>query len=142
MPPGGNHRDQRLIHQPGQHVQRHAGGDGAGGVGIESADEHGEAAKRGLLSRIEKGVTPLDRGSNAAVVRWCRPPRAAQFNQVGVETREDLARRHDVDSGGGQLDPEREVVDPCADLEDGGFCLLIWNQLMPSLPGPLQKQAI
>src|SRR5512132_2187705 len=94
----------------------HAGGDGAGGVGIESADEHRQAPKRGLLDGIEKGVAPLERGSNAAVARWCGPTRPAQFSQVGVETGDDLVRRHDADSGGRQLDPERELVDPGADV--------------------------
>ncbi len=121
MLPGGNHRDQRLVHQPGQHVQRHAWGDGTGSVGIEPTHKHAQAPKRGLLGGIEKGVTPLDRGSYAAVVRRCRPPRPAQFRQVGVETGDDLIRRHDADFGGSQLDPERELIDPCADIEDGCF---------------------
>jgi hypothetical protein len=139
---GRNHRDQRLVHEPGQHVERHARGDGAGGVGIESPDEHGHAPKRGLLDRIEKGVAPLDRGSNAAVVRGCRPSRAAQFTHVGVETGDDLVRRHDADPGGCQLNAERELVDPGADVEYGGLCVFIRNQLRTSFPGALQKQAV
>src|SRR5829696_903574 len=142
MLPGGHHRDQRLVHQPGQHIKRHAGDDGAGSVGIESADEHGETSKRGLLDGVEKGVAPLDRSPNAAMVRRYRPPRPAQFTQVGVKADEDLVRRHDADSSGCQLNAERELVNPGADVKDGGFSVLIRNQLRTSLPGARQKQTI
>jgi hypothetical protein len=76
------------------------------------------------------------------VVNRCEPPRPAQLGQVGVETGDDLVRRHDADSGGRQLDPEREVVDLGADVDDGGFCVLIRNQLRTSFPGALKKQTV
>jgi hypothetical protein len=142
MLPGRHHRDQRLVNQPGQHLERHPGGDGASSIGIESADEHSKTSKRGLLDGIEEGVTPLDRCSNTAVVRGRGPPRPAQFTQVGVKTGDDLVRRHDADSGGSQLDSERELVHSGADVEDGGFCVCIWDQLRTPLPRALEKQTV
>lgn len=58
-----------LFHQSGQHLERHARGDGAGGVGIETADEHGQAPEGGLLDGVEKVVASLDRGPNVVVLR-------------------------------------------------------------------------
>ena len=71
--------------------------------------------------RDRAGCSSTDRGSNAAVVRRCRPPRPAQFTQVSVKTGDDLVRRHDADSRGCQLNSERKMVNPGTDIEDGGF---------------------
>lgn len=60
------HRDQRLVHQPGQDVESRGGSYCTGGVSIEPAGEHGEAAECGLLHGIEKVIAPLDRGADAA----------------------------------------------------------------------------
>ena len=106
-----------------------ARGDDAGVVGIETADEHGQAPECGLLDGIKKVLAPLNRGANAAVPLGRRPPRPAQFTQVGFEAGDDLVGRHDANSGGRQLDPEREVVEPGADVEDGGFGVVIRDQL-------------
>jgi hypothetical protein len=121
IPPGGNHRDQRLIHQPGEDVERHAGGHGKGGVGIETADKHGQTPKRRLLDGIEKGVAPLDRGTNTAVMRRRTAPRPGQFTQVALQADNNLIWRHDADSGSRQLDAERKMINTGTDIEDGGF---------------------
>jgi hypothetical protein len=56
MLPCGNHCDQRLIHKPGQHLKRHAGGHRAGGVGIESADKHRPGSRQ--LNAERKMINP------------------------------------------------------------------------------------
>ena len=142
MLPCGNHCDQRLIHKTGQHLKRHAGGDDAGGLGIESADKHRQTPKCGLLDGIEKGIAPLDRGTNTAVVPRRTLPRPGQFTQVAFQADSNFIQRHDAHPGISQLNAERKMINPGADVEDGGFCVVIRNQPRPSFPGALQEQAV
>ncbi len=61
---------------------------------------------------------------------------------MALEAGDDLLRRHDADAAGRQLDPKREVVEPGADLKDGGFFSVIRNQLRTPFPGALEEQEI
>ena len=71
--------DDRLVHEAGEHVQREPGRDRHRGLGVEAADEDGQAPERRLLRGLEQLVAPLDRGPHRPVAGGASrgpPPRA------------------------------------------------------------------
>ena len=59
-----------------------------------------------------------------------------------MKAREDLLRGHDAEPGGGQLDGQRQPIDPVANLGDGRVGLLRGHELGLPLPRPLDEQAV
>ena len=119
------HDDERLVHQRRDAVEdvlgleRRAGADGFGGLQREAAVERGQAAQQHLLARAEQRVAPLHRRSQRAVARQRRAaPRGEQAEGV-VEAVRDLLGRQHAHARRGELDRERDAVEPPADLGHG-----------------------
>ena len=55
-------RDERLVHEAREHVERQPGGDRRRCLRVKAAEENGEGAERRFLVSIEELVAPLDRG--------------------------------------------------------------------------------
>ena len=62
-------RDERLLHQAREHVEREPWRDRRRRLRIEPAGEHGQAAKGPPARSIKKLIAPLDRGTHRPVVR-------------------------------------------------------------------------
>ena len=63
-------------------------GDRPRRLGVEPADEDGEASKRLLLGGIKQLVAPLERGAKGPVVSGRGPVGAAKFVQARFEAGE------------------------------------------------------
>ena len=62
-------RDERLLHQAREQIEREARGHGARGTGVEAAHEHGQAPERVPLWPVQELVAPLHRGADRTVMR-------------------------------------------------------------------------
>ena len=93
--------DERLVHQPGEHVQavgladaRRPGGWNAHhrhrGFEVEPTGEHGEPSQAGLLHRVEQAIAPIERGSQGALARWSRPRAGREHAEAVVEASQKL----------------------------------------------------
>ena len=88
--------------------------DGLRGLKRAAAGEHRQPGEQPLLLLVEQPVAPVDRRLQRALAprRVARP--AGKHRQAALEPIEDLGRREDLGSGGGELDRERQPVEPLA----------------------------
>ena len=108
--------DEALLDQRLQHVQprsRHL----FRGVDGPAAGEDAEPPERLLLPCREQLVAPGDRAAESALALGHVASAHRQQRQRAVEPLEDLRRREHLHTRGRQLEREREVVEPPADLE-------------------------
>ena len=99
-------------------VDAERAGDVVGGVELEAAGEHGQPAEQPLLVGVEQAVRPLDRGPHGAVavVARRRPPSSRPSRSSRAPT---MAATPSVAvAGRGQLDGQRDAVEPPAQLVD------------------------
>ena len=89
-----------------------------GGFERATAAEHGGATEKHLLVEGEQVVAPCDRSAKGALSFGQVARAAGQQTQTPLEARQDLCRGERLDAGGRQLDGQREVVQPTADLGD------------------------
>ncbi len=89
-----------------------------GGFQRAAADEDAEACKRLALVRPQQVVAPVDRGGERLLA--CRRVARAGRQQVRLafEPLENLSRREQLRSRRGELDRERQPVEPPADAGD------------------------
>jgi hypothetical protein len=93
--------------------------DRLGSRHVKASGEHAEALEYGLMTRLEHGVRPVD-GRAERLVPFDRGAAAAgEQPEPLVEPGGDLGRSERDDPGGGQLDGERDAVQPATDLGDG-----------------------
>jgi hypothetical protein len=116
---------QARVHQrchPVQHVGRAAAARAANPlrrVQREAANEDGQAAEEGLLLRRQVVVTPGDGVPHRLLPSRQVPPAAGQQRQPLLQPGEEGGGRQDLDPGGGELDGQRQPVEPAADVGDG-----------------------
>ena len=91
----------------------------AGGAAIEGSSEHGEMLEQLALVRAEEVVGPPDRLGHAAVARRAAEPRPIEHVGALAEAFGDLGRTHRAGARGGDLQCEREPVQPAAQIHDG-----------------------
>ena len=85
----------------------------------EAADEDAELGEQPLRRRVEQVVAPADRGAQRLLaLRARRAGRTTSRSSRRVEAVEDLGGGEDLDPGGGELDRQRQPVEPRADLRD------------------------
>ncbi|MGH2351116.1 MAG: hypothetical protein ACRDJN_05820 [Chloroflexota bacterium] len=96
------------------------------GVKAEAAHEHGEAAQQRLLLGSEQIVAPSDRGAKGLMagrrVAWA----AGQQREAtgsGLEPGQQRRRREQAHARRGQLDGQRQTVQPAADAGYSGRAL-------------------
>jgi hypothetical protein len=85
----------------------------------EGAGEHRQTCEHRLLALVEQPERPLHRGAQRLVTspRGTAPVR--EETEPLVEPTEDGRRAHRGGARGGELDREREAVEPAAELVDG-----------------------
>ncbi len=124
LPEGRVGDDERLVDEAGQHVgdvrrlDVAPGADRLGRVERAAAGEHGQTIEHALLVLEEQVVAPLDHGAERLLARQRGADAAGQQPEPVVEPRGELSDGDGPGAGGGQLDREREAVEPGADLGD------------------------
>ena len=91
----------------------------AGGAGVERPGEHGQVLEQLALVRAEEVVGPSDRLGHAAVARRAAKSRPIEHVGAVPEAFGDLGRTHRAGARGGDLQRQREAVQPPAQLHDG-----------------------
>jgi hypothetical protein len=120
------HDHQRLVHQCRQQVEDLGGcdeivrADGLRGIDGEPAGEDREPLQEALLRLGEQLIAPVQRRTQGAVARQRRTAAAAEQTEDVVQAPRDLLGGYHPDAGGGQLDRQRDAVEPAADLRDRG----------------------
>ena len=138
--------EEAVVHERGDAVQDVdaqvlAGvADGLRRLERAPSGEDRQAAKELLLGRGQQVVAPLDRLAQ----------RLLTFRQVACATSQQLerpfdagqqfARRQDLDPGCGQLDRQREAVQPAADVDHRAGVLRRQREVGPACRGPLDEQ--
>ena len=82
------------------------------------AGEHGEPGQDGPLRLGQQVEAPVDRRPQRPVPRQRRAAAAGQEPEPVVEASRDLGGRQRADPRGGQLDRQRDAIQPAADLRD------------------------
>ena len=119
---------QRLADQRGQHVQGPGGRRVTGRahrfhvVQGEPAGEHAAPAQDRALGGGEQVVAPLDRGPERLVARQGGAAAAGEQAEPVVQAVEDLFRREDPGPDRGELDGQRQAVEPA---DQAGHCRLV-----------------
>jgi len=112
---------ERLLHQPRQHVgdrrglERVVGADRFGGLEIEAAGEHGQAPEQRALVGLEQVVAPFERGGQRLLPRRGRVAAGAEHAEAVAEPLRDRGRPQRAEPTGGELDCERQPIEPEAD---------------------------
>ena len=100
-------------------VELEVPGDGVGSSQREAADEDAEAREEHLLLLGQEVEAPLDRGAQRPVPlgHACAGLGPQELEPL-TQAHEDVARREQLDSCGGQLEGERQPVQVHAELTD------------------------
>ena len=110
----------------------------AGGDHIERPGEHSELFEQLALVLAEEVVGPSDRLGHAAVARRPAEPRSIEHVSALPEACGDLGRTHRACSRSGDLEREREPVQPPAQVHDGIEVAAV--DVHPGLPGAFEEQ--
>ena len=86
------------------------------GLERATAGENRKRLEEPLLARGQQVVAPVDQGGHRLVPRQSAGVSAGEQTEALVEPLGDLARREDLHARGGQLDRQRNAVEPAADL--------------------------
>ncbi len=118
-PLAGAHHE-RAVHQRLQRVE-HVAGHLLGGLQRPAAGEHRQVRERAPLALVQQVVAPLDRRPQRALALGRVARAAGQQVEPAAEALEDRRRGEQPRAGGGELDGERQAVEPPADLGDRGI---------------------
>ena len=113
---------------------------GALDVGQSRAYEHREHLKHPALGLGEELGAPLDRASQRALPRREVAPPALQHVEPFVEPPPQLVDREQRDARGGELDRERQPVEPAAGGDDVGRVLVRELEVGPQRDRALDEQ--
>ena len=136
----GDH--ERLVDQRAhvlQHVERVdlvVARDRLGRVEGEATGEHRQPIEHRALGVGQQLVGPVDRGLQRLVARHRGAAPAGEHPEPLVEPLEDLGRRDGPGPGRGQLDGERDAVEPAAQLDHGRRRRRVERELGPRRPRP------
>ena len=119
---------QRFVHQLRENIQHSSGlssnpssaANGFGGLQRRAARKHRQSPQHDALGIGEQVVAPIDRGAQGLLARQGGAAAAGQQAKGIVQPRGDLLDAEHLHAAGGQLDRERNAVEPAADLGDGG----------------------
>ena len=114
--PGTTQRALGERGEPVEHVVDAA--DGGGGLLGRARLEHGEPARERALVVVEQAPAPVDHRAQRAVARQRGAAAAGEQPEAVVEARGELLDGHRPQPRGGQLDRQRQAVEPPADLRD------------------------
>ena len=116
--------DQGFRHQIGQPVYRLGRwvccieGHRCGSLDSKAASKDAKRPEEPLLVLAQQVVAPIDDGPHGPMPRHrCATPRRQQRQAVVQAGRKGFNPQH-LDAGGGELDGERQAIEPLANLDD------------------------
>ena len=104
--------EQRLVDEPLDRIQRAVAEHRVRGLEREPVVEEGEPAQRAPLGVVDQVPRPVDHGEQRLVAVGRATVAAAQQREAVLEPPVDLLDRHRPDLRRGQLDRQRETVEP------------------------------
>ncbi len=119
------HPQQRLVREPGQQLQQPPrtdvvpGRHPLGGRQRKAAREHSQPPEHRPLVRLQQVVTPVQGRPQGLMPGRCRAGSADQHPEHVLQPLGQLLRGQDPHPGRGQLDGQRQAVQPPAYLHDG-----------------------
>ncbi len=142
----GNRLQQRLVgqgrEQVGHLLRRHvrAGADPLGRVRADAAGEDRQPVGQPALGRLQQVPAPRDDGPQRPVPGQRGAAAAGEQPEPVVQPVGDLLDRHRPHPGRGQLDGQRQPVQPAADLHHGTDGYLVDGEPRPHGRGPVGEQ--
>ena len=103
--------NQTVLDQHADLVHRRVA-DGLGGLCREAAGEHGDSGESLLLRGVEQAEAPVEGRSQGLLARRRIAASARQQRQTRVESIEQLGKVEEPQARRGELDCERQVVEP------------------------------
>ena len=133
--------EHRALGEPRQQVEHVAAGQTDLGSGeIERSGEHRQRGEQLLLVGLEQVVGPADRVVHRPVARVAAAAHRLQQPEALVEPAGDLGDAERPRPGRGQLDRERDAVEPSADLDDDRCGPGVEHERGIGGAGPLDEQ--
>ena len=131
----GLHPDQAAVHQRAERVHHRSPdgvtADGRDGGQAEAPGEYREPGEQRLFVGGKQAEAPVQRVPQGPLpFGQVTRPGGQQAHPV-IEPREQRARRQQPDPGGGQLDGQRQAVQPAADLGDE-LGIVAWSARSPA----------
>ncbi len=138
--------DERLLDEPREHVgaaghvEPVAGADRLDGGELEAAGEDGEPAEEHPLVGLEQVVAPLERRRERLLPRRRRAVARAEQAEAVVEPLGDRRRAERSQPARGELERERQAVEPEADAGDVRRVLLVEHESGRRRRRPLDEE--
>ncbi len=119
--------DQRFLHQVAKHVERVGrfviaplGADASAASSVKPPGEDREARNSARSGSVEQVVAPVDQRAQRLLARQRGAVAAGQQAEAIVQARRDALDRQRAHARGGELERERNAVQPPADVGDRG----------------------
>ncbi len=144
--PGWFGRDQALVHQradqPGdvEHLDIVQAADRLGRVEIEALRERRQPPQQRALRVVEQRIGPVDGRPQRLLARQGGPAPAGEQAEALVEAVEQAVQGQGAQPGGGELDGQRQPVQPAADRHDDRDRVVADRQPDALGPGPVHEQ--
>ena len=107
---------------------------------VESAGEHRKPGQHLALVGVQQLPRPVDHGQQSLLARQRRARTAGQQGETLVEPGVQLGHRHDSQPGRGQLDGQRDAVEPPAYPAGHRSGVLVPGERRPLLRGAVSEQ--
>ena len=137
----------RLGHQPVEDVEHVVGLQFAEpahlfcGIEVEAAGKHRKPCPEQLFGLGAKFVAPVDKRAQGLLARHGHPASAGQQRKSPVQPFHDLRERQSAQPGGGELDGQRDAIEPVAQLHHGIGVLLCHSEIGIDGAGAIDQQA-
>ena len=131
------HHHERLVHELGDRGQGVAAEHGVGTLQREAVGEHRQRPQRRPFLLVEQVPAPVDHRLQRLVPLRRRAVSPGQQREAVLEPAGDLRHGHDPHLRGGELDRERQAVEPGDQLRDLGS---VEPDVTAGRGGPLPEQ--
>ena len=144
--PGRLGHHQALVHQGTEkigdveHLNVARAADRFGGVQVEALGEHRQAAQQRLLGAVEQRIGPVDGRLQGLLPRQGGTASAGEQPETLVEAVVQAGQGQGAQPGGGELDGQRQPVQPAADREDKRAGLLVEGKASALCLRPVGEQ--
>ena len=139
-PSGCSSERRRLFSSSASTVSRSASQIDLGRIETEASGEDAQACEHRLLLRVEQVEAPVERRAQRLLALGPVARAAAEELEPLPEAREQRLRRQQLDAGRGELDRERQPVEPHAELRDRRRVLVRHGEARRDGPRALEEE--